>query len=243
MSSPPPIRFSEPGDAEIAQYRAVSRLAVVGLVCGLLSPLAMMAVPFWAVPALAMGLSALALWRIARPALALTGRKAAMVGLVLGLVFAVAAPTDWLVYRRHMRKEARQFADLWFDYLRHGQPQKAHQLTLPPAERWRMDEALWEYYRASDENAAELRRYAARPPIRAILALGEKAQVRYDQTLDQGSARTLDWVRPIYAVTYMEDGQRKTFFVAVVLERTRVDDGRASWRIAGVEGGVRPPGM
>jgi hypothetical protein len=194
------------------------------------------------VPVLAVVLSAGALWRIGRPALALTGRKAALAGLALGIVFAVAAPTDWLIYRRHLRIEARQFADLWFECLQQGQPQKAHHLTLPPDARWRLDEALWEYYRASAERAEALRRYAARPPIRAILALGDKAQVRYYQTLDQGSAGSQEWVRPIYAVTYEEDGARKTFFVAVVLERVRLDDGRANWRIAGVEGGIRPPG-
>ena len=61
-SSPP---IFDAADEEVARYRAISSLAVAGLLAGLLSPLALFATTLWLVPLAAILLSGLALWRIA----------------------------------------------------------------------------------------------------------------------------------------------------------------------------------
>ena len=113
-------------DEEVARYRAVSSLAVAGLLAGLLSPLAMFAAVLWLVPLAAVVLSGLALRRIAARRPDLVGRPAALAGLMLGTVFLVAAPVDDLVYRYFLRQQARQFAEIWIDAVRHGDVYKAH---------------------------------------------------------------------------------------------------------------------
>ena len=49
-------------------------------------------------------------------------------------------------------------------------------------------------------------------------------------------------VEQLYAVTYEEEGERKSFFVAVQMSRTKLADGTADWRIAQANGGVKPEG-
>ena len=146
----------------------------VGLLFGLLAPLAMLSSVFWLVPAIGLFFGDWALRRIKRDPAALTGRKLAWAGLSLSLLFVVAAPTDWLVYRRIVRNEARQFSTLWFRYLTHDEPQKAHQLTLPPQARQPLGDNLWAFYRNNPRSRQALEGYVKTPLVRTLLGVGAK---------------------------------------------------------------------
>jgi len=241
----------EAGDAEVAQYRPVSKLAVAGLIVGLLAPLAVIEPVLYFIPLLGVLLGAMALGRIARSGQPLLGRKAALVGLVLSVGLAAAAPGHWLTYRWLLRREARQFAEAWFDLLGQGQPQKAFQLTRSPDYRQPLDDSLWDYYKENPQQHQALWNYVGnherRPGddapqlVRTLLALGPAAEVRYFATQGQGRVGGTDTVYQVYAVTYQEGGQPKTFFVGMELRRVLVKPtGRASWQITRADGGVRP---
>src|SRR5271157_5065738 len=122
-------------DEEVVGYRALSSLAVVGLLAGLLSPLAMLDPLLWMVPLAAVILSGLALRWIAVRSPELVGRPAALAGLMLGAAFLVAAPVDVLVYRYFLRQQAREFAGMWIDAVRQGAVYQAHYLTFDPRRR------------------------------------------------------------------------------------------------------------
>ena len=79
-------RLSDSDDAELAQYQAVSGLAVVALIFGLLAPLAVVHRSFWLIPLTGILLSLLALRQIARDVPARIGRKAARVGLAISML-------------------------------------------------------------------------------------------------------------------------------------------------------------
>ena len=96
----PPIHITDPQDAQLAEYRAVAGQAVLGLIFGLLSPVALIDPMLWVVPLLGVFFSVWALRRINKYAPAMIGRKAALVALALSLLFAAAAPADWLIYRK-----------------------------------------------------------------------------------------------------------------------------------------------
>ena len=72
-------------------------------------------------------------------------------------LFGTAAPTQWFGYRWLLRREARQFADAFFEFLRQGEPHKAYQLTLHPEYRQPLDEKLWRFYRESPHWRGELK--------------------------------------------------------------------------------------
>ena len=174
----------------------------------------------------------------------LTGRRLALAGLWLSVVFAAAGPSDWLVHRRLLRNEARQFAAVWFHDLQQGQPQKAYQLTLPPAQRQPRNDKLWDFYRNSPRWRKELELYVQTPLQRTLLALGPKATVRYygcggqvaaDGRRDRGPGLRDQLRRPAQG--------KKTFFANLGLERLRLDNGRADLAPGPCRGRQRcPPG-
>lgn len=215
-------------DAEIAQYRALSAPAVAGLILGLAAPLAMVVPMLWGVPLAGIACSTVALWRIARNAPALAGRKAALAGLTLSVLFAVAAPTHWSVYRGLVRREAQRFARCWFEFLADNQPHKAHQLTHSPEFRRPLDDKLLDHY-AENSSTEELDLYVARPPVRTLLELGRKARVRYCTTSYQAHEGRRDILYQVYAVTSGDGGRDETFFVGLELKREILDTGRANW--------------
>ncbi|MHC4177154.1 MAG: DUF4190 domain-containing protein [Planctomycetota bacterium] len=238
-------RLIDGEDAEIAQYRALSGLAVTGLIIGLLSPIWMIDPRLWVVPGPVFGIvfGSMALWQIKRKAPALIGRKAALVGLVLSLLFGTAAPADWLGYRWAVRREARRFALQWFDFLANNQPHKAYQLTLHPKLRQPLeDKALEDHYRQGSHAKEELDNYRSQELIQALTDLGKRARVRYRQTDSQGHIGSKDVVNQTYEVTDKDQrpGGKRPFSVSLSLERLVLDNGRAEWQIAGAQDGPTP---
>lgn len=239
-------RLTDGEDAEIAEYQALSGLAVAGLIFGLLTPVAMIAPLLWIVPLCAIILCGLALWQIRQNAPAMIGRKVALAGLILSLLFGAAAPTDWLGYRWAIRRQARTFAGQWFDFLAHDQPHKAHQLTQHPKTRQPLDDkTLGDYYGEASRAREELDHYVSERLIGALRALGKRARIRYYQTDFQAHRGNKDIVRQTYAVTFEDREARgkKTFFVSLNLERLKLDTGQAEWQLMRTEDGFKPAGL
>jgi hypothetical protein len=241
--SVPDVHITESLNADLAEYRTLAWQAVLGLIFGLLAPLAMIDQKLWGMPLVGIFFSYWALRRIRKFAPAMVGRKMAWIGLTLSLLFAVAAPADSLSYRWMVFKEARQFADLWFGYITQDEPQKAHQLTLPPQQRQPQSVRLWDYYRQAENDRASLEKFTAWSAVRPLLALGPRAQVRFYDFGNHIHENDLDLVDLIYAVTYEESGERKSFFVYVKMLRSKLADGAADWRVLNAEGGYRPEGF
>lgn len=233
--------FSDPQETQLEQYRALSSLAVVGLVLGLLSPAAILAPALWFVPFAAIPVCVLALQRIADEAPALVGRKAALVGLWLAVAFSVAAPVDWNLYRWMIRNEGRQFSTAFFDFLRENAPEKAHQLYINHYNRRPFDEHLWDSYVNDWDRYQDLKGFVALPAVRALLALGDQAQVRYYDTESQAYNAEDQFLKQVYAVTIPGQEGKQSFFVRLTLKRSPSGRSMESfWRIEQLEGGVTP---
>lgn len=234
-------RFQVSEEPDVSQYRAISVLAVVSLILGLLSPTAMFSPLLWVLPPIALVVSVLALRRIAFFAPALIGRKAALTGLALSVALSIAAPVHWLSYRWVMRNEARQFGPLYFQYLAKQEPHKAFQLTEPPEARQPLDENLWKYYSTHPETYEEFEGYLKRPVVRTLLALGDRAIVRYYDTEWQYQDGREDVVYQTYAVTIDNDGEQQTFFIGLRLNRSPVKDtGHTFWRASAEDRDILP---
>jgi hypothetical protein len=237
-------RMSLREDADTTQYRAVSGLAIFGLLAGLLSLLGLVTPLLWALAIVALLVNLKALKRIEANAPALLGRKAALVGLAVSAVALCAAPADWIVYRVFLRGEARQVAGMWFDYLRENQPHKAHQLGLRPTTREPLDDKLWESYREGGEGRPVFEQFLHTPEVSTLLALGDKATVRYYATESQWTEADHDRVYQTFAVTFPDSDGLKTFFVGLMLERmVHAPTGHAYWQVARTFGGVKPKAL
>lgn len=229
-------------DSEGVEYQAVSGLAVVGLLVGLASAAALIWPWLWLVALLGIVLNVLALKRIADLAPSLTGGKLALAGLLVSVFFAAMVPTNGLSYDWSIRRQARQVATLWFDALLNDQPVKAYQLSLDPRYRRPLDELARKVRQSGSTPRDELRQYVDRPEIRCLLALNDKAQVRHYATEDQfRDAKNQEFVVDVYAVTFNDQSQKKTFFIRLTLERFDLPSGLGSdWQVASTQGGCRP---
>ena len=139
-------------DEEVARYRAISSLAVAGLLAGLLSPLAMFAAVLWLVPLAAVVLSGLALRRIATRSPELVGRPAALAGLLLGTAFLVAAPVDDLrlsLLPPPAGPAVRRDLDRCRPPRGH-EVYKAHHLMIDPKHRLPLESKLADFYRQNE---------------------------------------------------------------------------------------------
>jgi hypothetical protein len=242
-------RVTEQTDEQVAEYRPVSGWAVAGLIVGLLSPLALADPLLWAVPIVAGMVCVRAFGQIRQKAPAMIGRKAALAGLWLAVFSLTAAYSDWVYLRWRIRDEARQAAGFWFELLAKDRPELAFQLTLPPQQRRPLDERIWDFYVDSDSDKVKwftnLKNYVAPAKaeespnlVRTLLALGDSAEVRYTRTLDQFFVESQYLVDQLYAVTFIESGEKKTFFVAVRMARHSASGDHATWRIVYAQGGV-----
>jgi hypothetical protein len=234
---------SDPQDAQLSEYRALSGLAVAGLTLGILGAAALIHPLLWVVPAGGIVASVAALKKIAREAPALIGRKAAFAGLVLSVLFGAGAPANWFTYRHLVDREAQRFAFQWFDFLRQGEMLKSYQLKAPPSSRRRLDDRLWDHYPPETEERRMLDSYTSRPEVRSLLALDGKARVRYYDTLSQQHAGEEDDVSQVYAVTTEEGGRKTSYFLRLSLKRIVLPGyGHAYWQVTGFDGGVHPYG-
>ena len=203
----------------------------------------------WAVPVIAGAVCVRAFGQIKQKAPVMIGRKAALVGLWLAVFWLTAAYSDWAYFRWRIRDEARQAALFWFDLLAKDRPELAYQLTLVPQQRHALDERIWDFYVDSESEAGKwftnLKNYVApgqseESPnlVRTLLALGNSAKVRYLGTLDQFYVESKYIVDQMYAVTFVESGEKKTFFVLVRMARDLEGGNHAVWRIVYAEGNV-----
>ena len=232
-----PPRLSDTQDADMARYHPLSSLAVAGLVLGLLSALAVLGPLLWIIPAAGAVTSGAALWRISRPAAQLAGRRLAQCGLLLSIALGTTVQVDTIVYRFLVRREARQFAALWFGYLlaRPPQPQKAYQLTLPPRFRQPLDEQLGDFYRRNPHRHESLDDYLQTPLVRKLLALGPAAEARCQASEHQVSSDEGEAVELLYAVTHSGRDGPTTLLVNLGLTRFKLDNGRANWQVTHAE--------
>lgn len=234
---------------QLESYRAVSLLALFGLLLGLMSPLAIVRPLLIVVPVAAVCVSGLAIARIRKSDGRLVGRGAASLGLCLGIFFAALGPAHDATRQRLIFRQARPIAEQFFATLASGEPHKAMQLTKMSASRQPFDDRLWDYFREDDEARKELRQFVDHPLIRTLLSLGDRAKVRFydNERLQRSSARS-ERASLLYAVTYNRGGQttgkKTSFFVVITLQRVvGRDDSTPQWRVAHFEGGIRPDPM
>lgn len=227
--------------AEVESYRPMSGWAVMAVVLGLLSPLALFAPFLWILPLGGVLASVAALRAIGSVIPPMLGRRGALVGLALSIVFGIAGPVDWACYRWQVRREATRFAMQWFELLRNREPHKAFQLRLAAETRSPLDDSLWQVYYEGSDLRQMLEEFLADKTIRTLMALGDSATIRYYDTEAQEGERDSDILDQSFAVTYAGQEGPTTFFVGLRMERSRPrDSDRAFWRIISHRGGIRP---
>ncbi len=223
-------KFSDAAEAELPQYRALSGLAVLGFLLGLLSVLSIVHVGLAFVGALAAICCLVAMGRIAKAPSEMSGGRLALAGLLLAVFWTIAGSAREFTERCLVDIESRDFALQWFEYLKKGEPEKALEMASRPGSRRALNEKLKEQFLSSQGDYEELEQFVNKPEVRSLLALGDRAQVRHYACLDAGGGTASQ----VYAVTYDDHGTRKSFLVQINLVRSELPElGVYGWHIGG----------
>lgn len=227
-------------EEQIDSYRAVSHWAVLSLLFGASSALVLVHPLMAFLPALAVICGAAALRQIQHYWPTYVGRWAALLGLWLALVFAVAMPTRLLIWHFQIEAEAIRFGDEFMRLLLDGRPIEAHQLTLPIKLRLPPDETMLETYRSDQTRQDGVRSYVGDPTVRTLLALGSRAKARLYEVESMTTNGVSAAAVLLYAVSYEEEDTLRTFFVRLILVREALPTERTSWKVHEVLGDVYP---
>lgn len=223
-------KFSDAAEADLSEYRVLSGLAVVGLILGLLSALAIVHVTLSFVGAAAILCCVVALVRISASPSEMSGRWLAVTGLTLAVFLTAAGIAREAITQRLHDINSRAIAAHWFEFLKTDEPEKACELGSSITIRRPLDDELMGKYLKSRDEYEGLQTFVSRPGVRALLDLGDRAQVRHYK-FDGADAK---YTRQIYAVTYEEDGVKKSFLLQIsLIHETFPDRGFSSWRISG----------
>ncbi len=118
---------------ELGQYRSLSTLAVVAFLLGLGSVLIFVAPALVAIPLTAIAVGSLALAKIHSSAGSLTGSLLARSGIVLAIVFTVAAFTHVYVRDSLSIRLASNVAQEWLSFVSTGEIDAALEVMTPSA--------------------------------------------------------------------------------------------------------------
>lgn len=220
--------FSDATEAELPEYRALSGLAVVGFLLALSSALSFVYLGLVFLGAAAALCCVIALIRISASPTELSGRRLAIAGLVLAVFWTASGLAREVTRQRLLDVHSRKFAIHWFDYLKKGEPQKAFELKSAGSTRRPLDDTLWDHFLSSRTEYEAIEEFVSKPEVRALLVLGDRAQVRHYAFDGAGSVD----VAQIYAVTYEDHGTKKSFLVRLTLKRSRFPSHNVSaWQI------------
>src|SRR4051812_34358136 len=125
-----PVGFHSDEPEEVNEYRSLSVLALVSLIFGLAAPLAFGMPLLVGIPLFGIGISILALQRIATSDGTLTGRWMAAAGLFLCVAFAIAPFSRDYALRAIRLRDAQSFAQKWLETLIAGHTEQAFRLTF-----------------------------------------------------------------------------------------------------------------
>ena len=166
------------------QYHPLNLIAVVSLVAGLLSCLALVHPILYALPVLAAALSLMAIWRIRAAAGEVSGHNLAVVGLALACLFGGWAISYKLTSQSLLSRQARQVADRWLEFVQAGELQQAHQLMLRPRNRAPHETSLTEHYLDNEESRQAFRQVFDADPTKTIAEAGQRANIRFRKTVE-----------------------------------------------------------
>ncbi|MCC7083821.1 MAG: DUF4190 domain-containing protein [Pirellulales bacterium] len=213
------------------QYRAVSGLAILALALGIASAAAMVGPVLWLVPLLAIITALVAMRRISASE-ELTGWYIALLGLLLAILFGVAAPARTLSRQYWLACRAEAFSGKFLEFLQHDKPYAAHQLRERSGVRKPLNEALPEAYNNDPESQKSFAKFVAEEPMKSLLEAGQKSVIMRTSTESLGRDDQHDLCVVHYQITAPG---RKPISVMIAVKRSlEYSTGRETWQIENV---------
>ncbi|PHR95174.1 MAG: hypothetical protein COA78_30695 [Blastopirellula sp.] len=233
-SSKPASQPYAAGNQELAEYREPSRLAIGGMVLGLLSVLALFGPAFWIIPMSAVAISAFA-WRSINSHDHLSGKTLAIAGLILGPLFGGIAFTSNYVQRQTLQSNAQALAEGWIKLMAEGKIYEGHQLTLMPGERQPLEADLDFFYQENESIQEPIENFESRPSTQWFRKhVDADVSIRFISFASTSFGEDSDRVLIEYELTANSNGNSDSKFFELYLNRTLFqseDTARYLWEV------------
>ncbi|RCS52996.1 DUF4190 domain-containing protein [Bremerella cremea] len=152
---------------DLMQYREISRLAISGLVLGILSVMAVFTSVLWIVPVIAIVICLVAYYHIGRSEL-LTGQGMALAGMGLAAIWLGLSITQVQVKQYALVTASREMAAQWLDLILQKKFMEAHQMSMHPSARPPAKTALPAFYAENEMRTEDLQGFESRDIVKAI---------------------------------------------------------------------------
>ena len=178
---------------------------------------------------------------IGAPQSDLIGRKAAIFGLALAMLFGGWAPARRFTQRRLLYRQATVFVEQWLQVVRDGRLQEAYQMHVPYSVRGDIYEALQQpagkpARRTLQRNQpsgpesekpvlpvdphVEMAEFLSKPAVATLVAHARDGRLRLRKNETQRRRRQLTVLVQHYVFEYEEGGQPQTLPLRIQLLRT-----------------------
>ena len=245
-SAPP---FFDETSEDLDLPRAISWAAVSSLVLGAASCTVLLnalAYPLLcSLPILSVVLALVALRQVQQAGPRLLGRKAALGGLALALLFGTWGVTQAAVRQARIFDQARGHALHWLQLVQSGRLSEAYVLHLPRESRLAPGVALDTVFTSDREKHEALRAFFDDATLRKLIQVGPSAQIQFEgnERLDGewAAKQRVEYVTQRFALKYSEDGRPQTLrFTATLVRKKHPASGEVSWELQSVSL-PRPP--
>ncbi len=218
---------------DLETYRTLTPWALVSLLLGLLSALALLSPLLWILPLGAVVSAGIALSAIHAYAPRIIGRNLALVGLALGLIFGVTAPTRLASRDYWLKVRAKQAVDEWLAFLNHGEGEKAYMVSVSQFFRQPLDASLAHAIQSEPETQRQYNDYLSHPDIKALLDARGTIQVISREATVVEPENNNDVVACKYEIHLQHDGQtmEMTIYTSVECSPDRATAGETVYRV------------
>lgn len=212
---------------------------MASMLLGLLSAAAIVNPLAWCVPIVGVTLAIAALRTISANESAVLGRKAAVAGLAMALLFGACGMTRYFARQQWLYRQARPHAQKWIELVREGRLDEAHQLHLSEGSREAPGTDLDAFYQGEEGALGGRDTFFEHPPLSEIVRIGRQGQLRFvcDEAVEIGrdGGKKIDLVVQRYAIDYEEDGKPQTFsFLISVGRKYDTERREAHWNVQDV---------
>jgi hypothetical protein len=220
------------GSPPVEGYRALSVSAMVALVLGLFSGIAVFSPLLGIVPLVAMTIGGYSLWRISANSDRLSGRWMALAPFVLGPLFL-----GWGLSREFSRRErlfgySREFAEDCFEIMNRKEAYLAHQLKVSGQKRLDMNLNMEIAYKRNEPAGNELKLYLEGSPVKEILEAAPNVKFQFEEFCHHRHEGFIDTLTLQY--TYVTPTSSKTRFWIVVQRTYDIYENRIDWQVMNI---------
>lgn len=205
---------------DLLEYRELSRLAIAGMVLGVVSVLSIFTSVLWIVPVLAIILSLVAYYKIDKSDV-LTGKGMALIGMSLAAIWLGIGVSQGSVRDYVMMSNSREMAQSWLDILLEKKTMEAHQLTRPPGSRQSATTSLEGFYEKDELSQEDLQAFESHDSVKAIMAWeGGPLESKFDHDVSTSVYEGVNYGRHAFQIIDKESG-KPLWDVEVLMKRER----------------------